>query len=53
MSIALKNHVITIITHQILKTYLLLVHNYSICLQVYAETTLLKITDHHLKGQHA
>ena len=37
--------------HQILKAYLSLVYNYSICLYVYAETTLLKITDHHLKGQ--
>ena len=39
--------------HQILKTYFWLVYNYSICLglHVYSETTLLKITDHDLKGQ--
>ena len=30
MSIALQNHVITIIIHQILKTYLLFVYNYSV-----------------------
>ena len=43
--IAQKNHVITIIItiiiHWILKTYLLLLYNYSIGLHVYAETNHL------------
>ena len=50
MSIALQNHVITNIIHQILKTYLLFVYNYSVGLTFMSTQ---KLTTVHLAKYHS
>ena len=53
VSIALKNHVITTYPINLENIFIICLQLQHICLHVYAETTLLNITDHHLRYQPA